>query len=790
VCSGERGDIENISAPCVCNNFFAKGIYVKKFVFGFSLCVSIVIRSYAQDVTVYDNSTHQPLGMVVILDENRLSVTTGMKGTADFSKFVNSRNVIFRLSGYESKSFSYDEIKANNFVVMLIPKVFNLSEVLVRGETPQSGASTSSSSVNVLSGREFYRSDDIYLQNTLNTVPGVRMEMQSSTSQSNILIRGLGGKSQSYERDVRLYYNGIPLTDADGTTTLDNIDFTAFGSAQVIKGPTSILYGASTAGAINFYTKRARYREMDLNQVMTIGSDGLLRSNTNYRAGTESSNMFVNYGYQGYDGYREHSSSKKQFLTFSGDYYPSDQETFSFLALATSAKDQYPGEVDDSVFHVSPRAANPDYVQKNVGINTNGFLMGVTHTYDFTSNFENSSSAFIGLSSGDQSTEEFVNHPSTTKAGFRTVFSYSPSIGELRPNIILGTEIIRNFNTEEHYAFTPTFDIGDLNFNRNYDLVNYITFLQASLKFSEQTSVDVGARVLGANYSIQDLITSDSLDFSGIKNVKPYVAPLLAAVHRLNDNTTLYGNFSEGLSLPATSEISLSNGFINTSLLPEKTLNYEAGIRGNGFNNKFGYVLDFYYIRVKDSFVPQQVNSLTYLVNAGISDNKGFESYASYALPVPEHSFIQSARSFISMSYTNFRFVTYLHNGNDYSGKKFPGVAPLLFNAGLDVSGVGGLYLNLTYYFTDKRPLTDANSLYDEAFSLLNVKAGWRKRLVKYFTLHIFGGVDNATNTLYSSVLSVNQTSTWPGTSSPLYFNPSPARNYFGAVNIEFHFLD
>ena len=150
-----------------------------------------------------------------------------------------------------------------NNIVLLTPKPFNLGEVLVQGHIDSKLKNPGT--VSAVNPGEYYRSDDIFLSQTLNTVPGVKMEMRNSNSQYNILLRGIGASSRFNLSDVKVYYNGIPLTDADGATSLNDIDFSSFGSTQIFKGPSSIIYGPLTGGAISFFTKKAHYQELDLN---------------------------------------------------------------------------------------------------------------------------------------------------------------------------------------------------------------------------------------------------------------------------------------------------------------------------------------------------------------------------------------------------------------------------------------------------------------------------------------------------------------------------------------------
>src|SRR5882724_11018433 len=77
----------------------------------------------------------------------------------------------------------------------------------------------------------------------LNTVPGVRMEERSPGSY-RMNIRGSTLRSPFGVRNVKIYFDDIPFTDAGGNTYLNQLSYYNFNSIEVIKGPGGSLYGA------------------------------------------------------------------------------------------------------------------------------------------------------------------------------------------------------------------------------------------------------------------------------------------------------------------------------------------------------------------------------------------------------------------------------------------------------------------------------------------------------------------------------------------------------------------
>src|SRR3954469_12432892 len=101
----------------------------------------------------------------------------------------------------------------------------------------------------VVTPRQLQLLNNVSLVPVLNTVPGVRIE-EGSPGSYRLSIRGSLLRSPFGVRNVKVYWNEIPLTDAGGNTYLQLVDISQLQSLEIIKGPASSLYGANTGGAV------------------------------------------------------------------------------------------------------------------------------------------------------------------------------------------------------------------------------------------------------------------------------------------------------------------------------------------------------------------------------------------------------------------------------------------------------------------------------------------------------------------------------------------------------------
>src|SRR5690349_482291 len=153
--------------------------------------------------------------------------------------------VIISLSFYnlsiaqQTDTIHTDTSLVNNMLDSVTVTAFNL----------QSGWQDAPVAMSVITPRQLQLLDNTSLVPVLNTVPGVRMEERSPGSY-RLSLRGSLLRSPFGVRNVKVYWNEIPLTDAGGNTYLQLVDISQVQSLEIIKGPASSLYGANTGGAV------------------------------------------------------------------------------------------------------------------------------------------------------------------------------------------------------------------------------------------------------------------------------------------------------------------------------------------------------------------------------------------------------------------------------------------------------------------------------------------------------------------------------------------------------------
>jgi iron complex outermembrane receptor protein len=116
----------------------------------------------------------------------------------------------------------------------------------------------------------------------------------------------------------------------------------------------------------------------------------------------------------------------------------------------------------------------------------------------------------------------------------------------------------------------------------------------------------------------------------------------------------------------------------------------------------------------------------------------------------------------------------------DYTGNSVAGVAPLVYNIGVDFDTKIGIYGTINYNYRSSMYYTSDGLNETDPFYLLNAKVGF-KRLVKHFEFDVYAGANNMTSSQYYQMVFVNQL--------PDAFRPGPNEiNFFGGLNIKYNF--
>ena len=136
------------------------------------------------------------------------------------------------------------------------------------------------------------------LDEALSRVPGLFMQNRYNFAQDlRLSIRGFGARGQFGIRGVKVLVDGIPETLPDGLGSVDSIDLGATSQIEVIRGPSSALYGNASGGVISLTSESGGADPYGRVRV-AAGGHGFEKSQVKFGGATDSFDYLVSFSDQ------------------------------------------------------------------------------------------------------------------------------------------------------------------------------------------------------------------------------------------------------------------------------------------------------------------------------------------------------------------------------------------------------------------------------------------------------------------------------------------------------------
>jgi iron complex outermembrane recepter protein len=657
----------------------------------------------------------------------------------------------------------------------------NLSEVIIKAYEQSRQLKATSAAVNYISNDQLGRFNTISILSAINAAPGVRMEERSPGSY-RLNLRGSTLRSPFGVRNVKIYWNGIPFTDPGGNTYLNQLNTSNFNSLEVIKGPGGSLYGAGTGGVILIHSQPDKWQP-GAQVGYTYGSYNLNVFTAQVNAGTEDRNTTINYSHQNSDGYRDHTNMRRDVITWQSKIKSSEKQQLSASFLYGDLYYQTPGALNKNEFTANPKGARPaagafpSADGAKAAIYQKTFIGGITNDYSFSQKFENTTTLYGAFSQIKNPTFRNYERRMEPHFGGRTVFKWHRQLNTSLLQLVAGAEAQKGFfntKTFKNNGGVPDSLLTDDDLN----IWTYSVFAQVDLRLAHDWNITAGASINKSSVTITRLSAPSFVPVNRKYNNE--WAPRIALSKRLVAAIWLYGSVSKGFSPPTSQEILPSTSVISLGLNAEHGVNYEAGIKSSWLQQRLYVEVNAFYYQLKNAIVVRKdAGNADYYVNAGSTKQKGIESQASYQLFERKNSFITNARTGISYTWNKFNYNDFKQSANDFSGKKMPSVAPNTVAATFDIETRPGLYLNLSYFYSDPIALNDANTDFATSYHLFGGRLGWRKNIAQKFILNLFTGADNLFDVTYSLGNDINA-------AGGRYYNAAAGRNFYGGFSLNF----
>lgn len=587
----------------------------------------------------------------------------------------------------------------------------------------------------------------------LNMAPGVKLEERSPGSY-RLSIRGSTLRSPFGIRNVKVYLDGLSLTDGGGNTYLNLLDPGLIQKAELLKGPASSMYGAG-AGGVLLLSSRSKGNQVGI----SYGSYDQLQENFSLHQAVSNWEFNIYQGHQQSQGYRQQSAMRRD-MVYTTQKFQSGKHRLLFAEAYGDLHYETPGGLTLAQQTANPRQARPSAgmipgaIEQQAAIRNKTVWLGTVYEYQFNRHW--SIEHALNYWYTDFRNPFITNYEVRFEknVGWRPVLKYykSTSMGSFEwsngMEYLFQGGIVRNYvnNKGVRQALQSEANIDGTQ-NIWYSQVNW-NLAQWQLLFGLSTNQQV--------YKYRGPSSGPETR----KESGPVLMPRASLSYSLNPTDALFISAARGNSPPSLAEIRPSSGEYNHELLPEQGWNFELGYKSIG--ERWRYSLNLYSMRLQDAIVRRNDNAgIEYFVNAGGADISGVEAWIQYQLPRLEF--------YLSSAYQPYTFVNYKQRTTDFSGLRVTGVPRFIHSFRINWAVVSSLRFGASWYYQSNMPLLDANTQFQSSYSLVSSYLSYLLP-IRHHRIELTLSGENLTNTEYSPGPDINA-------AVNRFYNPGLKRN-------------
>jgi len=618
----------------------------------------------------------------------------------------------------------------------------------------------------------------------MNTISGVRMEERSPGSY-RLSIRGSLLRSPFGVRNVKIYFEDFPLTDAGGNTYFNALDVSAAQSLQVLKGPHGNIFGANSGGVILIQAQGSIPDSTAVGLRLEGGSYGTFGEKLTLNQQFNKYSLNITQAYQRSDGYRDHSGMDRKYVQTLHRWDYAKNAVIKALVFYSDLHYNTPGGINLEQYLQNPKLSRPaggglkSAIEQNAGIYSKTLYGGISHDWQINEKFKHVIAIF------------------STYTDFKNPFITNY---EKRKEFTLGLRSYIEYQ-QKNTDLSWKADLGVESMQTNTDFNNYAnnSGIQGMLTVSDK--LKAGSNFAFAHFSADlfnkwlfELSASANLYEVGYESIFPtaiakktnsfdiQLMPRAALSYLVDPSLSLRASVSKGYSPPTLSEVRASDNVINVDLQPEYGWNYETGMKYQTLNKRLFIDLTGFYYNLKNAIVRRlNDNNSDYFINAGGTKQWGLETTLDFwVIPANRSHLIRGLQFRNAYTLSRFKFDKYLDKTADYSGNNLTGVPKNVLVSNIDIQFPKDFYVFMQHNFTSRIPLNDANTVYAKKYHILQAKIGWRNLRIGHTPVEVFAGADNLLNENYSLGNDLNAM-------GGRYFNAAAKRSFYGGLAVRLH---
>jgi iron complex outermembrane recepter protein len=751
-------------------------------------------NSFAQFIykgKIIDAKTKEAIaGASVNCSNSKTGCTTNPSGSFSFVSKDNTPEVQVSSIGYESQIV---QLSVSEQVISLLPNDGLMQEVVVSANREGTKRSQAPIAISTINAKTLQDAKAISIDQVLNKVSGVYM-VNLGNEQHQMSIR-----QPMTTKSLFLYLeDGIPVrtTGLFNHNALLELNMANVKNIEVIKGPSSSLYGSEAiGGVVNFITlsptatpvaklslqgNSIGYKRMDGQASFTSGKWGFALSG--YTA--KKQNSFI-----------EFSNFDKSTVSAKIDYRFTDRTSVSNSLTWLDYYSDMSGSIDSTMFASRSFKSQQTFTYRKVAAlryrstlthqwNNNSKTtasiiyrdnaIGQNPAYSIKEDYRKTGSGFTGkkdLAHGEINSSSFNSYAFIAQhrqnLGWKNAVLIGGISADISPSTYRADYIrIKKDTISSKYTGYENYDSTLSNYRTNIN--NYAGFLNFEFSPVQKLRIVASLRYDLFHYRFDNHLKPSA--FSGSPDtVNRFSAfsPKLGFTYNFSDRSGFYANYSQGFVPPQVTE--MYRGVKVPNLDPSTFYNYEIGGWTEVVKNKLSADFSAYMLDGTNEIISVRLDDgSSENRNTGKTSHKGIELGIN-AYPLKEVSIRFSG------AYSEHRFTEFIEKGNNYNGNEMNGAPSWMHNAEVwyKPSFVKGLRMGVEWqkigsYYMDPKNITRY-----EGYNVLNIRAGYQFKGVE-----VWVNMMNATDRYYAYNASRS--------TSSYSYTPAEPRHYNVGISYDF----
>ena len=717
----------------------------------------------------------------------RTAVSDGQGRYRITSLPVGSYAVRGVLPGFTGDAATVTVAAGGSAMVDMSLTIAPLAETVTVTRTDQDLANVPSSVAVVRRDQIEYAQRRTSLDEALRGIPGLFVQNRRNYGLSGGIGLSIRAPQPRFGlRGLAIIQDGIPITTADGTTEPGNVDLGSVGRIEVIRGPSSVLYGNSAGGVINLNTTFDTSRPLTITPDVQFGSNGYNRQQVRVDGGNTGTQFMASVSRFDTDGFRDHSAAEiTQTNVVVRRVLSPRTEIRGVFNLYNAPFAESPSFVNEDDARNNPTKARPqaDHFSatnpagRNWGEGTTQGQYGLTVEHRFSETQLFRATGWGMWRDLDAAGVFQMIELDRTGFGVRSEYLAGAQVGAVGVELAAGFDISsQNDDRKEFGQVAPTefggrSTNGALRLDQTEDVLSAGPFAQVTIAPHDRVQFTAGVRWDYYDFRAGDLKLDDG-DQSGDRTMSA-VSPSVGVTVAAAPNVNLFASLATAYETPTTVELSNTStgeGGFNQELDPEDLTSFEVGVRGLIEPARLRYEAAVYFSTVDNALVSfQNVNELDFFRNAGKSSRDGVELMVEW---VPEPSF----NTRFGYTYQDFVFEEFNTGSSDFAGKDEPGAPPHRVFAGFNYTAPFGLRSGATVRWVDEFTLNNANTVFNWAYTVVDLRFGYDTRWGGV-DVRPFVGIDNVFDERYNSSAITNAF-------GGRYYEPSPDREIYVGLTV------